>query len=82
MTVAQLIKKLKTLPHDAIVIVRGYEEGVNEADSVTECYIDCFDEQFYDEIGKLPYYYGTYKIAKGSGKKAVYIHSIRDNLKA
>jgi hypothetical protein len=34
MTVKEVIKKLKELPEDAIVVVRGYEGGCNEVDEI------------------------------------------------
>jgi hypothetical protein len=37
MTVSELIAKLQTMPQDAMVVVRGYEAGVNEANNVKEC---------------------------------------------
>jgi hypothetical protein len=32
MTVSQLIEVLKTMPQEAMAVVRGYESGVNEID--------------------------------------------------
>ena len=81
MTVNQLLEKLKSMPGDAVVIVRGYEDGVNEADRVTLCNISGFNSTLGSENSTLPYYYGEYEVTERSGKKAVYISSTRDELK-
>ena len=48
MTVAKLIEKLKEMPKDAMVVIRGYEGGVDEADSIKECSIltDFYEEDY------------------------------------
>ena len=49
MTVAELIEKLKEMPRDAMVVIRGYEGGVDEADSIKECSVltDFYEESYY-----------------------------------
>ena len=66
------------LPQDAIVVVRGYEDGMNEADLITVLDIAPFDERFHDQNGDLPYYYGRYERTQEGGTEAVYISSTRD----
>jgi len=74
MMVSELIEKLKAMPSDAIVVVRGYEDGVNEADSVIECNIKP------NELGN-EWYYGLYEISPDNGEKAVFINSTRDGMR-
>jgi len=74
MIVYELIEQLKSMPPNAIVVVRGYEDGVNEADRIAECNIEPFS------YGKH-WYYGSYEIAQRNGKKAVFISSARDDTK-
>jgi len=49
MTVAALIEKLKEMPQDAMVVVRGYEDGVDEVDCIKECEVltDYYEESYY-----------------------------------
>jgi len=74
MTVADLRAKLKNMPSKAIIVVRGYEEGVNEADCIAECNIKPFSQ------GKQ-WYYGTFELSQGDGEKAIFISSARDREK-
>jgi hypothetical protein len=73
MTVSELIERLKTMSPDAMVVVRGYEDGVNEADHVAECNIT----PFFDNA----WYYGLYEVSPNDGENAVFISSSRDNIK-
>ena len=74
MTVSELIVQLKTMPHDSMVVVRGYEGGVNEVDRVTECNIEPFS------IG-AEWYYGLFeRTSSANGQKAVYLNSTRDSI--
>jgi len=74
MTVADLVAKLNTIPHDTIVVVRGYEDGVNEADRIMECRIAPFSQG-------SDWFYGSFEISQGDGREAVFISSTRDNEK-
>ena len=74
MTVADLIKELNTMPPDAMVVVRGYEDGVNEADSTVECKIKPFTQG-------SDWFYGSFEISQNDGKKAVIIRSTRDDIR-
>jgi muramoyltetrapeptide carboxypeptidase LdcA involved in peptidoglycan recycling len=49
MTVSELIATLQTMPQDAMVVVRGYEDGLDEANTVKECDIltDFHDKWYY-----------------------------------
>ena len=67
MTVAELIGKLQTMPQDALVVVRGYENGVDKALDVLECgVVKKDDSEDWD---------GAYSISDSEGIKAVYIKS-------
>jgi len=74
MTVADLIKQLKTLPQDALIVVRGYEEGLNQADMVSE--VKVVDYKHDEAV--LPYYYGEFEKSENTGTPAVQIWSKRD----
>jgi len=74
MTVADLVAKLNTMPHDAMVVVRGYEDGVNEVDRITNCKISSFS------IGR-DWFYGSFEISQGDGQEAVFISSTRDDIR-
>jgi hypothetical protein len=90
MKVFELIEQLKSMPQDAEVIVRGYEDGVNKADLLLPCDIVPFKET--GQFGKWakagangeenPYWNGRYKTCgEGEGEgseKAVFIRSSRD----
>ena len=49
MTVAELIRNLQNLPQDHMVVIRGYEGGVDEVDEIEEARIalDVNDEWSY-----------------------------------
>jgi len=74
MTVNDLIKKLSELPHDAMVVVRGYEDGVNEVNSIVECNVKPFSQG-------NDWFYGSLEISKNDGERAVFINSTRDSEK-
>jgi hypothetical protein len=38
MTVLELIEQLNTMPPEAIIVLQGYEDGVNEADALVLYY--------------------------------------------
>jgi len=80
MKVYELINILQTMPQDAAVIVRGYEDGVNKVDRVVDCNIKpkvlgCL----HDDCEAIPWYYGEYDISEKQGEQAVYISSSRDD---
>jgi len=81
MKVAELIAQLRDMPQEAIVVVRGYEDGVNEADNVTQLNIKPFDKLFYDDNGILPWWYGSFESTYEGGDNAVYISSTRDGMR-
>ena len=66
MIVSELITKLQTLPHDARVVVRGYESGVDDVKEIKQCKIKLMP----DETG---WWDGTYEIAEDGPIDAVYI---------
>jgi hypothetical protein len=82
MTVSELIAQLKTMPQEAKVIVRGYEDGVNEADQIMECRVVPWTLGAFEKkwgMKEIPYYYGLYEFAREGGEEAVFIRSTRDD---
>ena len=65
MTVAELIEKLKEYPQDLRVVVRGYEEGVDDVGSLEEINI------LLNYYGEDQWYYGRHDrvYAGSSGDK-------------
>ena len=55
MTVTELMVALGSLPPDAMVVVRGYEGGVNEVEAV---YVTTVAINYYDED---QWYYGRHQ---------------------
>ena len=51
MTVAELIEKLKEYPQDIRVVVRGYEDGVDDVERAEEIeiYLNYFDSAYCGE---------------------------------
>jgi len=73
MTVVELIEKLNQMPQDAMVVVRGYEDGVDEVDSIKECDVltDYYEESYYgahEIVGDLSFgwYYDKYNVTEES----------------
>ena len=56
------------------VVVRGYEDGVNEVDCIAECKIKPFGRG-------NKWYYGFYEKPQDGGKCAVFISSSRDDIR-
>lgn len=65
MNVAELIKVLQELPQDALVVINGYEGGVNEVSNATETKIE--------QNVNTAWYYGDHEINEDSDTVAVYI---------
>ena len=65
MNVKELIEHLQTMPSDTMVVVAGYEGGVNEVGSVDKIklLLDQHDE----------WYYGRHEEDKNGDTDAVYI---------
>ena len=59
MIVKELIEKLQSLPQDAIVVVSGYEGGVNEVGDATECNLELNVH--------TDWYYGAHEITDNEG---------------
>ena len=55
MNVGQLIEKLNKLDPKLMVVVRGYEGGVNEVVSLSECKIEL-------DANKGTWYYGRHEV--------------------
>jgi hypothetical protein len=57
MKVKELIEKLKSCDPELMVVVRGYEDGVNEAENAAQVKIKLY---------KNPeWYYGTHEVTDG-----------------
>ena len=73
MTVQELIDQLVGMPPNAIVVVRGYEDGVNEVDRAREFYVRPFS------LGS-EWYYGSFELAQNNGEYAVFLDLSRDDI--
>ena len=81
MKVHELIEILQTIPKNAEVVVRGYEDGVNKADHVVKCCIKPKEMGFpHDKNKPAPWYYGEYDVAAEQGEQAVFLGSSRDDM--
>jgi hypothetical protein len=67
MKVKELIEKLQQQNPEAIVVVRGYEGGFNEAGDVQAINIEADKEHHWGSC------YGEYKFAAIDGEKAIMI---------
>ena len=69
MNVKELIAVLQKLPEDYMVLVDGYEDGLNE---LIDSSIIKVELNHYKE-----WYYGPHKINETSKTKAIYLHTDR-----
>lgn len=69
MTVADIIQKLNQLPQDALVLVDGYEGGLDAVIDTKVIHI------LYDE--KKEWYYGPYEDSENSTQVGIYLLSTR-----
>jgi len=81
MKVHELIEILQTMPRNAAVVVRGYEDGVNKVNHVAKCCIKPKEIGFpYDKNNPVAWYYGEYDITAEQGEQAVFVGSSRDDM--
>jgi len=65
MNVKELIEVLQTMPQDAMAVVSGYEDGVDEVRDVA---LNNINLNVHDE-----WYYGAHELDKNGDTQAVYI---------
>jgi hypothetical protein len=65
MNVKELIEVLQTMPQDAMAVVSGYEDGVDEVRDVA---LNNINLNVHDE-----WYYGAHELDKNGSTQAVYI---------
>ena len=82
MTVRELIQKLQAMPQDAKVVVRGYEDGVDDISEINLCKLkalpypnpDCKEgSDNQPRTIKAQSWRGVYDIAEDGDIEAVYI---------
>lgn len=61
MTIAELIKELEKYPQDTRVVVRGYEGGVNDVDTIeeTEIYLNYRTVRWCGKHEEVEYAYNS-----------------------